>query len=137
MQRDHSALVAFINERHAVPHEWGANDCVAFVLAAVEAQTGKRHGPRWKSLAEGKRILKRYGSLEAAFDYYFQRIPPALARRGDIAGVPDADFGIHPMIVEGELLVGPADKGNRRMPRSVAVMAWSATLPKPKKAKAK
>jgi hypothetical protein len=132
MQRDHSALVAFINERHAVPHTYGTNDCVAFVLDAVEAQTGKRRGPRWKSLATGMRLIRKYGSLEAAFDHYFQRIAPALAHRGDIAAVPDPDFGIHPMIVEGDLLVSPLGKGNRRLPRSSMTMAWSATLPKPK-----
>jgi hypothetical protein len=34
-------------------------------------------------------VIKRFGSLEAAFDAHFERIPPAQAMRGDIAGVPD------------------------------------------------
>jgi hypothetical protein len=47
--------------------------------------------------------------------------------RGDIAGVPDADLGIHPMIVEGDMLVGPGDKGLRRLPRRAMTIAWSTT----------
>lgn len=131
--RDLAALHAFIDERHALPHAWGryANDCVGFVLGAVQAQTGKKVAGRirWSSRKAAVRIIKRFGSLEAALDAHFERIPPSLAKRGDIAGVPDKEFGVHPMIVEGLTLVGPGEKGNRRLPRSAMTMAWSAVKP--------
>src|SRR5688500_17504386 len=96
--RDIAALTAFIDSRQTMPHELGRsrNDCVSFVLEAVKAQTGKgvASDVRWsdpKGVAQG---LKRFGGLEAAFDHYFVRVPPALAMRGDIGGVPDETFGI-------------------------------------------
>lgn len=122
-----------------MPHEWGRerNDCFAYILGAAKAQTGKDRGTRirWSSREQAHRVLKRLGGAEAALDRYFVRIPPAMAMRGDIAGVPDETFGIHPMIIEGELLVGAGDKGNRRLPRRVMTMAWSAVLPPPPRAK--
>ena len=130
-RRDVAALIAFIDSRQNTAHEWGrkANDCAGFALDAVKAMTGKGRASslKWSSRAAGLRVIKRFGSLEAAFDHYFVRIPPALAQRGDIAGVPDETFGIHPMIVEGLTLVGPGDGGNRRLPRRAMTIAWSAT----------
>lgn len=134
MTRDLAALIAFLDSRHAVPHAWGrrANDCAGFALAAVEAQTGVDPAPgvTWSSRAGALRIIRRFGSLEAAFDAHFERIAPAMAMRGDIAAVPDEQFGIHPMIVEGVQLVAPGDFGNRRAPRSAMVCAWSALAQK-------
>lgn len=139
MARDIAALLSFIESRHATPHEWGRrkNDCVSFVLDAVEAQTGHGRATKltWHDEKSGLRVIKREGGLEKAFDRYFQRVAPALAQRGDIAGVADPDLGIHPMIVEGDTLVGPADGGNQRVPRGKMVMAWSAVLPAPRKPK--
>ena len=130
-ERDIAALIAFIDSRQAVPHEIGreANDCASYALDAVEAMTGVRAAKRlkWSNDAGARRIIARYGSLEAAFDAHFERIPSAFAHRGDIAGVPDEELGIHPMIVEGETLVGPGDRGNRRMKRRTMICAWSAT----------
>lgn len=130
-ERDFDALVAFVDARQLVPHAWGrsnGNDCVGFALGAVEAQTGVRVAPDldWKSRAGALRLLKRFGSLEAALDAYFERVPCALASRGDIAGVPDDEFGLHPMIVEGRMLVSPGQRGNGRAKRSAMTVAWSA-----------
>lgn len=130
IRRDIEALIAFIDSRQGVPHAWGrkANDCVGYSLDAVEAQTGVRVAPElnWTSQGSALRVLRStYGSIEAAYDAHFERIAPAFARRGDIAGVPDEAFGIHPLIVEGELLVGPGDRGNRRTKRSTMAIAWS------------
>jgi len=134
-RRDLVALHRFIDERQNRPHEWGreANDCVGFVLGAVEAMTGVKVAPKtqWTDRASAVRKIARYGSIEQRFDRHFTRIPAALAQRGDIAGVPDAEFGIHPMIVEGITLVGPCETGNRRLPRRAMMIAWSATRPKP------
>lgn len=139
MDRDIEALLAFIESRHNMPHEWGRNknDCVSFALEAAKVQTGRGRASavRWHDEKSGLRAIKKLGGLEAAFDKYFQRIPPSMAQRGDIAGVPDERVGIHPMIVEGDLLVGPGDRGNRRLSRRAMTVAWSAVLPQPKKPK--
>lgn len=135
-ERDIEALITFIDSRQGIPYEWGrkANDCVGFVLDAVKAQNGRGRASelKWSSQTSALRVITRLGGLESAFDRYFQRIPPSRAMRGDIAGVPDETFGIHPMIIEGETLVGPGERGNRRLPRRAMTTAWSATLPKPK-----
>jgi hypothetical protein len=135
LKRDIKALLAFIDSHHAVPYAWGRtrNDCVGFVLGAVKAQTGHSRATRvrWSSQKAGLKAIAEFGSLEAAFDHFFVRIKPAQAMRGDIAGVPDERFGIHPMIVEGETLVAPGDKGNRRCPRKMMICAWSAVLKVP------
>lgn len=137
MTRNVQALLAFINSRQNTPHEWGRdkNDCVSYVLGAAKAQTGhdRATSVKWKDEKSGLKAIAKFGSLEAAFDRWFQRIPIGQAMRGDIGGVPDERFGIHPMIVEGDMLVGPSDKGNKRLKRREMIAAWSAVLPTPKK----
>jgi len=139
LRRDLTALLAFIESRLQTPHAWGreANDCCSFPIQAVEAMTGRNPCRRltWATRRGALRVINRAGGLEKAIDRYFVRIAPAQAMRGDIAGVVDEKFGIHPMIVEGEMLVGPGDKGLRRLPRRAMTVAWSATLPRPAKDK--
>lgn len=129
MKRDIAALMAFINSRQNVPHAWGRarNDCMSFTAGAVKAQTGKdpARGLRWDGEKSGRRLLRDLGGVEAVLDARFKRIAPAIARRGDIGGVPDDQLGIHPMIIEGETLVSPGDKGNSRVKRRAMTMAWS------------
>lgn len=134
IKRDTAALVAFIDSRQLMPHKSGraGNDCVSYALAAAKAQTGIDVAPEhdWSTARQGLAIIRRFGSLEAAFDAHFERVPPAQAMRGDIAGVPDDKLGVHPMIVDGVMLVGPGDQGNRRLPRSAMTVAWSIVRPK-------
>lgn len=125
--RDIPALIAFIDSRQTMPYLWGENDCAAFVGGAVKAATGKDplKGLRWSSQTGAMRVLKRVGGMEAALDARFKRVSPTMAKRGDIAGVPDPALGIHPMIVEGEKLVAPGEDGNKRIPRRAMTVAWS------------
>jgi hypothetical protein len=138
VKRDIAALVAFLDGRQATPHAIGssANDCVSFALGAAAAVTGEQRAAEleWHSAVAARRLITRLGGLEAAFDRYFVRTAPAMAMRGDIAGVADPELGIHPMVVEGLTLVGPGERGNRRLPRSAMVAAWSVTLPRPDEA---
>jgi hypothetical protein len=137
MKRDVNALVRFLAERSAMPYEWGRrkNDCASFANEAVRAQTGKTALGRltWKDERSALKVIKSQGGMEKALDARFERVAPALAMRGDIAGVPDEHFGIHPMIVEGVTLCSPGDRGLKRVPRSAMTMAWSVIHPKKKK----
>jgi hypothetical protein len=130
VKRDTEALIAFVDSRQNTPYAWGRdrNDCIAFLLGAVEAQTGVRVAPslKWSGPKAATTLIDRFGGMEGVLDAHFERIPPSMAKMGDIAGVPDEAFGIHPMIVEGLTLVCPGDKGNARTKRSMMTCAWSA-----------
>lgn len=140
MIRDHAALVAFLHARADLTFDWGrnprrggspddGNSCVHFAAGAVQAQTGRNLMPRlpsWTTERGAKRVLKRLGGLEAATDRVLTRIPPAMAQRGDIAGVPRPGGGMLLMVVEGETLVGPDASGARRIARRHMAAAWSA-----------
>lgn len=136
MKRDFAVWLAFIAGRTAMPHAWGRrnNDCAAFADGAVKALTGKGVLGRlaWNDERAARRTLKRQGGMEAALDARFERIATAHAHRGDIAGVPDDSFGIHPTIVEGATLCSPGSRGLKRQPRSDAVIAWNVTARKKK-----
>lgn len=127
--RDHEAMFAEIERRSRLPFSWREhNDCAKFAAAIVRAQTGKRplKELRWASPAGAKRVLDRLGGMEAALDARLTPIAPAAAKRGDVAGVDDATFGLRLMIVEGDTLVGPGRRGLKREPRAAMIAAWSA-----------
>jgi hypothetical protein len=126
--RDHHAVAAYLAARSRMPFDWKDNDCVRFAQGAIEAQTGEHVAlpARWGTAAGAARALKRLGGLEAVVDGILPRIAPALAMRGDIAGVADEDFGLRLMVVEGDLLAGPGPEGIRRVPRREMIAAWSA-----------
>lgn len=129
MKRNLAALIAFIDSRRLMPYRWGRkhNDCVSFVLQAAKVQTGHDRATRvrWHDEKSALKAVKQQGGLEAAFDHWFVRVPPAFAQRGDIGAVPDERFGIHPGIVEGDYLVGPGERGTKRVPRRMMTAAWS------------
>ena len=125
--RDHDALLALIEQVAAKPFAWRDHHCVRFAARAVEAQTGRdpMAGIVCRSKREAVVLLEQEGGLEAAVDRRLRRIAPALAARGDIAGVVDEEFGVRLMVVEGATLVGPGATGQRRVPRGAMIMAWS------------
>lgn len=125
--RDIAALLAMIERRAVIPFAWrGGRDCVSFAARAVKAQTGidPRGDLRWSSLKQARAAIAKEGGIEAALDARFDRIAPALARRGDIAGIADEMFGIRLMVVEGAMLVAPSANGLDRLPREHMIMAW-------------
>lgn len=129
MSRDHDALFALIEARSRRPFGWrGGRDCVSFAARCAKAQTGidlLAGVPRWKTRREALAAAEAMGGIEAALDARLTRIPPAMAKRGDIAGLPDPLFGIRLMVVEGETLVSPGDRGLERRPRGLMTLAWS------------
>lgn len=126
--RDLQALFEFLEERLSVPFAWkGQRDCVSFSLEAVRRQTGidlLEGIPRWNSRAQALSTARDLGGLEHALDERMARVPPALAKRGDVAALPDKLFGVGLMIVEGSTLVGPGKYGADRLPRNRMVQAW-------------
>lgn len=130
-ERDLAALIGVIEARSARGFAWrGRRDCAGFVSRCAEAQTGidPLGTLRWNSRREAWQVLAAEGGLEAAMDARFDRIAPAMAQRGDIAGVPDTAsggrMGLRLMIVEGAMLVGPDRHGLGRQKRSEMTMAW-------------
>ncbi len=129
MARDVDALIGFLADRSGMPFRWGRgrNDCVAFSAKAAKVQTGidPLGDLQWKSRREARALMKRLGGLEKAVDDRLPRIAPAMAMRGDIAGVEDPELGIRLMVVEGATLAGPGARGLERLPRAMMVAAWS------------
>lgn len=130
IERDLAALFAFIESRQSHSFAWlrGA-DCVSFALAGVEAQTGVdllADIPRWRTRKEALAVTRSVGGLRAALDARMDRVEPAFAQRGDVAGLPDKAFGVRLMLVEGQNLVGPGGDRLHRLDRSAMAIAWSA-----------
>jgi hypothetical protein len=131
MVRDYDALTGVIEARVRTPFAWDDTgiDCVRFADEAVAAQTGSSPlatlAVGWKSKIGAHRWLKRLGGLEAVVDRVLAPSPCALARRGDVALVAGPE-GPALMIVEGDSLVGPGERGQIRLPRAAMLKAWSA-----------
>jgi len=130
MNRDIPALIAMIEARSAREFRWQrGRDCLSFAAACALAQTGEdilAGIPQWRNRKQALAVAQEVGGLEAALDARLLRIAPAMAQRGDIAGLPDDLFGARLMVVEGATLVGPGARGLERLPRSAMVTAWSS-----------
>ena len=79
---------------------------------------------KWSSEDEAEKVITKLGGLEKAISARMTEIPVSMAQRGDGAMVRGVRCV---MIVEGDTLVGPSERGEIRLPRSAAVRAWSAT----------
>lgn len=130
--RNIAALIDYLDTRLTMPFVWGrsANDCVSFGIGAIVAQTGRDPLPAdfgdWADEREAVRLLTAKGGMAAAVAGVLRPIAPALAMRGDIAGIADPRLGLALMVIEGGSLVGPGTAGSERLPRSAMTMAWSA-----------
>lgn len=128
--RDFEALDRYLADRRAMPFIWGskANDCVSFYAGAARAMSGVDllSGLNWSTETGAARVIGRLGGFEAAVTTRMKPIAPAMARRGDAAGVADERFGYLLMLVEGDWLVGPGN-GDRlmRARRSAMRLAWT------------
>lgn len=84
------ALQERIKAAREVAFLWGENDCCLFVAdCCVEicgVDPAEKYRGRYKTRRGAFGLVKRtHGSIEAAFDSYFGRIPREQAGRGDIA----------------------------------------------------
>jgi hypothetical protein len=128
MSRDIEALIETIEAHQQRPFRWRPGSDCTFALTCAKAQTGRdilADIAPWRTRREARAVASALGGFEAALDARLVRIPPALAQRGDIAGLPDRLFGVRLMVVEGATLVGPGTRGLERLPRGEMVMAWS------------
>ena len=129
MSRDHLALVALIEARSAQAFRWRrGRECVGFAGACIMAQTGVdplADLPHWDTRREAVTVARAAGGLKRAVDARLDPIAPALALRGDIAGLPDRLLGVRLMVIEGETLVAPGLRGLERLPRDAMTLAWS------------
>lgn len=101
---------------------------MSFAAAAAEAQTGidVLEGLDWCNRREALAVIKGLGGFETGLDARFDRISPALAQRGDLAGIADRLLGVQLAVVEGATLVAPGDGGLVRVSRAAMITAWSA-----------
>lgn len=82
-----SEVIKAASER---PFSWGEFDCCLFAADCAAAVCGtdpaQAYRGTYKTEAGAKRALKKnHGSLEAAWDACFTRVPPAFIQRGDVA----------------------------------------------------
>lgn len=126
--RDYDAWIAFIASRETAPFDWDGNHCGAYAAGSILALTGRDPmvGLNVRSERDAQRLMRREGGMEAVVNARLRPIAIGQAQRGDLAGVPDDVFGVRLMVIEGDLLVSPGPRGNRRGPRSAMIRAWSA-----------
>lgn len=128
MLNDVGAALAVVESRIARPFEWGsdANDCISFAAAVVRAHSGVDPiaGLAWREEAGARALIAQMGGFEAAIASRMTRIAPAMAQRFDAAMVM-LPGGPLLTIVEGEMLVGPGQERQMRLPRSRAAAAWT------------
>lgn len=78
------------------PFLWGEFDCCLFVADCCVAVCGvdpaESYRSRYRTEIGAKRaLLKNHGSVEEAFDAYFERMDVAFVMRGDIVTYLDAE----------------------------------------------
>lgn len=94
----HMALCQYLAEAGRAPFAHGTHDCALFAAGAVAAMTGEDPAARWrgkyKSLKGGLGAMRRAGVADhvAMAARVLAEIPPAMARPGDIAVIPDGDL---------------------------------------------
>lgn len=124
-------MASFIASRSEMAFAWGANDCCSFAadLGRAMGCDDLIQGMRGYRSPKGALLKLRrhdYDGLAALCDARLgERIPLAMAGRGDIALTPrDDEFGGALVVVTGQGLVGPGEHRMERYPLSAASIAW-------------
>ena len=122
----------FFRERDGVPFAWGKHDCALFAADGVKAITGVDLAEEWRgkyrSLRGAMGVIERNGGTLWGFaDDRLERIPVALAQRGDVVwldqeGPFDGALG---MVAPGGVQAGfPGKVGIVLAPLTSCSMAW-------------
>lgn len=122
------ALRAYLKSAEARRFDYGKHDCALFAAGWVLAATGRdlTLGIRYSSLREGLAALAALGHADhvAVAAALLPEIPPARARRGDIATLDGPQGAPVLAIVLGERIVGLTRHGLRQVPLSAARRAF-------------
>lgn len=122
-------LNALLEERMTTPHQYGVHDCALFGGDIILALSGEDPAAPFRggySDAEGAaRALREIGAgtITKTFDLFLDRVPVALARRGDLAMYGN---NIGCVIGGDALFIGEAGgaPGLIRVPMSQWARAW-------------
>lgn len=126
-------LSEFIAARRKMPHAWGTNDCLSFCAdAGVAMGCADFLAPNrgyTDALEAGHRLYEAgFADLRAFLDATLPEIELPLARRGDVALVPnegkDGVFAYTCALVDGPFLFGPGERKAIQLPRRVAVKTY-------------
>ena len=89
------------------PFSYGDHDCCQFVVASIEAITGKDASTErvngYRTAQGAARTVGRFGGLTAMIralgnEHGFAEVPPSMAQRGDVMLIPGAACGFDGMV---------------------------------------
>ncbi|WP_429152115.1 DUF6950 family protein [Aeromonas hydrophila] len=121
-------IITTIQAASERPFCWGENDCCLFVadvcLAACDKDPAAEYRGRYRTEIGAKRVLaKTHGDIPAALDAMFDRIPVAMAQRGD-ALVFDGPQGQTAGVMWAGKVWAMTEVGARPIPDAVPQIAW-------------
>lgn len=110
------------------PFSWGEFDCCTFAadccIAICGVDPAVDYRGRYKTELGAKRVLRStHGSLEAAWDASFRRVPINLRQRGDVV-LFDSEHGRCVGVVWANAIWAATDKGVHRV-RAEPLICWS------------
>ena len=111
-------VAVVIKQGADAPFDWGTTDCCLFASDIAKIQTGIDPAEKYRGTYDTKfsalrRVVKNHGSFEAIFDEHFERVPNAMAQRGDIVMTSvDKTMGI---VWSGGCLVSTGEEGICKM----------------------
>ena len=121
-------IITTIQAASERPFCWGENDCCLFVadvcLAACDKDPAAEYRGRYRTKIGAKRVLaKTHGDIPAALDAMFERIPVAMAQRGD-ALVFDGPQGQTAGVMWAGKVWAMTEAGARPISDAVPQIAW-------------
>ena len=121
-------IITTIQAASERPFCWGKNDCCLFVadvcLAACDKDPAAAYRGRYSTETGAKRVLaKTHGSIAAALDTLFERVPVAMAQRGD-ALVFEGPQGQTAAVMWAGQVWAMTEQGARPIPDAVPLIAW-------------
>jgi len=121
-------IIQCIQAASGRPFSWGENDCCLFVadvcLAACDKDPAAAYRGRYRTEQGAKRALaKTHGSIAAALDALFERVPVAMAQRGD-ALVFEGPQGQTAAVMWAGRVWAMTEQGARPIPDAVPLFAW-------------
>ena len=123
-------LIDVVEASADTPFRWGTHDCILFGGRCVAAVTGEDPVAdvigTYAAPEEAAALLRErgYTGLEDMLTFHFERVPPAMARRGDLGiAIPAAGGGL--AVCLGDRFAGPAEpRGLMRLPAASIASAF-------------